>query len=423
MESSSAGHGSLPAHVDTGSLAVVCLSPQRWDVDLPTNRQQIMTRVRQRGHHVVFVETGPWALRYLRVLLRGPERRSLLRQLRSGEPLPDGIRLLKAPTVAPWGHKYRTAARINARLTARAVRRHLRHVSEPIVLWLYDPCFADCIGLAGERFAVYDCVDDYPEQTGGDARKHALVARYDRLAAARARLVFATATSLLERHRAVNPRTTLVRNVGDFAHFSAAASRDNAAPEVAGLPRPVIGFAGNFDSNKVDFALLEHLASTRDDGTLLLIGPSRPDTRARIDDLARRANVRYLDARSYASLPSYVAAFDVAIIPYLANAYTRSCFPLKTFEYLAAGKPVVASGLPELSELAPHVDLAAGPEAFVLAVERALLRTGDAHVAARRRLAASNTWETRTSRLLDLISGEMATASLPARARATMVSR
>ena len=67
-----------------------------------------------------------------------------------------------------------------------------------------------------------------------------------------------------------------------------------------------------------------------------------------------------------------MAAFDVAVIPYRENAYTASCFPLKTFEYLAAGKPVVATGLPELRGLEPHVVVADGPEAFVDAVERAL---------------------------------------------------
>jgi glycosyltransferase involved in cell wall biosynthesis len=113
--------------------------------------------------------------------------------------------------------------------------------------------------------------------------------------------------------------------------------------------------------------------------------------------------VRWLGHTPYEELPRRVAAFDVAVIPYLANAYTRSCFPLKLYEYLAAGKPVVASGLPELDGMAPDVVLADGVERFERAVEQALeLRTDDDR-GRRMALAAGNTWEGRAGRLLALV--------------------
>jgi len=93
---------------------------------------------------------------------------------------------------------------------------------QPLVLWLYDPCLAPAVGRCGEAFAVYDCVDDYAEQASG-ARNRALVAAADRRAATDARLVFTTTSALQRRHVLNNPRTHLVRNVGDFAHFSPAA--------------------------------------------------------------------------------------------------------------------------------------------------------------------------------------------------------
>lgn len=79
MESPTRRHDSLrtPAR-DRTQLAVVCLSPQEWQIDLPTNRQQIMIRVRQQGHDVPFVETGRWAGRCLRALVRGPNRLDLV---------------------------------------------------------------------------------------------------------------------------------------------------------------------------------------------------------------------------------------------------------------------------------------------------------------------------------------------------------
>jgi glycosyltransferase involved in cell wall biosynthesis len=315
--------------------------------------------------------------------------------------------VMKAPNLAPWGHRYRRAAEINSALTAWSVRRRMRANLEPAVLWLYDPCFAGCVGKAGERFAVYDCVDDYAEQVGADPRKRALVSKYDSLAASRSRLVFATAGALVERHLRRNAHTYLVRNVGDFRHFAPAVDRSLAAEELAVLRRPVVGFVGNFLADKVNFTLLEVIASRRPEWTLLLVGPAREDTQEALRRLASRENVCWLGAKSYEDIPRYVAAFDVALIPYLRNAYTQSCFPLKTFEYLAAGKPVVASGLPELEGMEPHVMLADDADGFIGAVERSLAHTSPSNVAARQELAAANTWETRTHRLLELVAAEL----------------
>jgi glycosyltransferase involved in cell wall biosynthesis len=126
-----------------------------------------------------------------------------------------------------------------------------------------------------------------------------------------------------------------------------------------------------------------------------------------VRELASRSNVHWLGLQSYAALPRVVAAFDVALIPYLENDYTRSCFPLKVYEYLAAGKPVVATGLPELAKLAPDVLLTAGTDQAVAAVEL-VLAEDDAARARRIARAAANTWETRTSRLLALVRDELA---------------
>jgi glycosyltransferase involved in cell wall biosynthesis len=388
------------------SFAIACLSPQPWDVDLPTNRQQIMARAARRGHRVLFVECGAFVGRHMRDLIRGPGRRSVARQLLAAEEVAPGVHVTKAPNLLPWGHRYALAARGNARLTAWAVRRRLRRLPAPAILWLYDPCFADAIGRSGERFAVYDCVDDYREQTGGDPQRRALVSACDRAAAERSRVVFTTATPLLERHRGVNPRTHLVRNVGDFEHFVTAADRRNASASLGVLARPVVGFAGNFLAEKVDLDLLERIATSRPDWTLLLVGPERAETAGRLRSLAGLPNVVWIGAVPYAGVPAAVAAFDVALIPYIANAYTRSCFPLKVYEYLAAGKPVVATGLPELADLGPHVVLAESHDAAIAAIEAALAApVGDREV--RQAVAAQNTWETRTARLLDLVAAEL----------------
>jgi glycosyltransferase involved in cell wall biosynthesis len=389
------------------TLQVVCLASQSWRTELPTNRQQIMARVARSGHDVLYVETEFFLGRHLLDLLRSGDRWSLLRRLIATESAAPGVRVMKAYTLLPRGHRYRFSARVNSALTAWALRRRSRRYGGATVLWLYDPCFAGCIGSSGEVFAVYDCVDNYAEQSGADPRRRALVSDCDAVAASRARLVFATARSVAERHRPRNAKTFLVPNVGDFEHFAPAADRSLVDPELAMLQRPVIGFAGNFLAQKVDFELLEILASSRPEWTIVLIGPAHEDTAVKVNRISARGNVHWLGAVPYEELPRYVAGFDVAIIPYLSNEYTAGCFPLKTFEYLAAGKPVVASGVPELDGMEPYVALVRDADAFMVAVERALSETSSSDAVSRQKLAAENTWEARANRLLELVGTEL----------------
>jgi glycosyltransferase involved in cell wall biosynthesis len=397
----------VPAPPAAGAFSIVCLSPQDWDAPLPTNRQQIMSRAARRGHRVVFVETGGFVGRHLWRLLRGLSRGSLARRLLAGDEVAPGIRVVKLLNLLPFGQRYAAVNRLNWRLGAHAVRREARRLPEPRVAWIYDPRGVEALGSLGEAFAVYDCVDDYAEQASYARRSKALVETADREAGVAARLVFATTRPLFERHAARNAKTHLVSNVGDFEHFAVAFERSIAEPELLGLPRPVLGFAGNLAASKVDFDLLATLAGAFAHGTLLLAGPAERAVSDRLAQVCSLPNVHWLGPRSYGDLPRVVAAFDVALIPYLENEYTRSCFPLKLYEYLAAGKAVVATGLPELAGLEPHAVVAADATAAVAAVEEALER-GNEGLQDRRALAAGNTWETRTSRLLELVDEELA---------------
>jgi len=390
--------------VTAAPFTIVCVSRQDWDTALPTNRQQIMQRAAEKGHRVLFVESGGHLSRHLWRLVTGPRRASLARRLFGAESPSDSIRVEKALTIAPWGQKFPLANRINSRLTAVRIRR-AKSLGSPRILWLYDPTAFELVGRVAEDFTVYDVVDDYAEQVGSDERRRRFVASADGEAAARSEVVFATTAELYERELTRNPNTYLVRNGADYDHFAHA---NGTSDEVSALPAPVIGFAGNLTAEKVDFDLLEAVARSRPDWSIALVGPVAANARSSYERLAELPNVHGLGFRRYEDLPGYVSAFSVGVIPYGANEYTRNCSPLKVFEYLAAGKPVVASGVPTLEGMEPDVVLAESPESFVEAIEAALANDSADAVARRRDLAKTNTWETRTERLLELVDGRLA---------------
>jgi glycosyltransferase involved in cell wall biosynthesis len=385
-------------------FSIVCVSRQDWHAGLPTNRQQIMIRAARRGHRVLFVESGGHIGRHLWRLVTGPDRGSVARRLFGGEQPAESITVEKALTFVPWGQKFPLANRINSRFTGARIRWAARGLGGPRILWIYDPTAFELVGHAGEDLTVYDVVDDYAEQVGPDARRRRFVAAADEAAACRSQVVFATTTGLYERQLQRNPETHLVRNGADFAHFS---HTNGTAPEVRSFAGPVVGFAGNLTAEKVDFDLLEAVARARPEWSLVLVGPPAEDARGQLDRLGALDNVHALGFRPYEELPAYVSGFSVGVIPYRATAYTGNCSPLKVYEYLAAGKAVVASGVPELSGMEPDVTLADRPEAFVAAIESALAASSPEAVARRRATAEQNTWEGRTERLLDLVGGRL----------------
>jgi len=114
-------------------------------------------------------------------------------------------------------------------------------------------------------------------------------------------------------------------------------------------------------------------------------------------------NVHLLGKQDYESLPDYLAALDVCLIPYKQSAWTAGCFPNKLNEYLSSGRPVVATALPELAPYADVVDVAPDAEAFVAACQRALTERDPARAEKRRALARAHSLEARCDTLDDLL--------------------
>jgi glycosyltransferase involved in cell wall biosynthesis len=234
---------------------------------------------------------------------------------------------------------------------------------------------------------VYEVVDELGVFPGD----HAALRRQHEMLLRSADVVVATADRLLADAQELRPDAILNPNGADFEHFA-----NGAGPvpnEVAGIGGPVVGYTGAL-ARWFDYDLVRHAARARPDIRFVLIGPDHDGTLAD-SRLAELRNVRALGPRPYADLPAYLRGFDVAMIPFTVDDITRSVSPIKLFEYMAAGLPVVTSDLPECRKIGA-VFVAESPDAFVRNLDTALARKDDpALVAELKRSALANTWDER----------------------------
>ncbi|MBI1759639.1 MAG: glycosyltransferase [Actinobacteria bacterium] len=253
----------------------------------------------------------------------------------------------------------------------------------------------------GVRRVLYG-TDDYVAGARLMGQDAARLERDERRQLARADLVLAVSPVLRDRWTGQGvPEVVVLPNGCDAERFAGA----DEAPWPASLPadRPIAGLIGQL-SDRIDIALLEAVA---DLGSLLLVvGPLHPGWEPeRFAALTRRPNVRYAGEVGKAELAGYLGAIDVGLTPYRDSAFNRASFPLKTLEYLAAGRPVVSTDLPATRWLATDLITTAGtPTGFAAAVREAFSTARRPDLVVRRRaFAAGHSWARRAGTLAGLL--------------------
>ena len=269
-------------------------------------------------------------------------------------------------------------------------------------IWTYNPMILDlALSLHGSKL-IYHCVDDLSASPGID--KNAVLLNEDALLK-KCDLVFCTSRKLEERCRTLaGSRVHFLSNVVDYEHFSKARANPLEPDDLKSLPHPRIGFIGALSSYKIDVENITYVAKKRPEWQWVLIGKigeGQPDSN--LDALQTFPNIHFLGPKDYQILPEYLAHFDVAVIPTPRNDYTESMFPMKFFEYMAAGRAIVARDIHSLQEYRNVFY----PYDSGLELERQIetaLRGGIREPALSDQLARENTWERRLEKMIDFIN-------------------
>lgn len=305
------------------------------------------------------------------------------------------------PTPARW----RFGRRLNERVARRGLVERVAEATSggrgPLIVWVADPRLVAAALALPRDILVFDAIDDWREHPWAGL---ATVREGYALAAEHADIMFAVHPSLLE--------WIAPRRLGEFLPNAVDSRRwDGASPDagLACLPRPLVGYAGMIQ-RRLDIGLLAGVATRLPQVTFALIGGVTPDTEEGLRALPR--NVRLLGPRRHDALPAMVAAFDACMVPHTRDALTGSMDPLKMYEYLAAGRPVVATVTSPNPRVGECVRLATTPEAFATALLEEIAGDDAGRREARRRAVAGETWPARTDRVLAVLEGALTTTAV-----------
>ena len=277
------------------------------------------------------------------------------------------------------------------------------HGIEHYVLWYYTPMALGFTRHLSPLATVYDCMDELSLFAGAPP----LLRERERELLRRADLVFTGGQSLYQAKRTQHHNVHAFPSSVDRAHFAQARTALDEPTDQRQVPRPRLGYYGVIDE-RIDLDLVGEVARLRPDWQLVLVGPV---VKIDAEQLPRRSNIHYLGIKGYTDLPSYLASWDVAIMPFAHNDATRFISPTKTLEYLAAGKPVVSTSITDVAT--PYgkqglVQLADTAEDFVAAAERAMSEQQEARLPAVDAMLAGTSWQQTWERMRALIEAEVA---------------
>ncbi|MBI4355029.1 MAG: YdcF family protein [Candidatus Omnitrophica bacterium] len=381
---------------------ILCISSIDWDF-IWQGHQEIMSTLAAQGNRVLFIEnTG-----VRRVRLSDWSR--LQRRLRNWRKGIGGIRqererlYVYSPLVLPFPYS-RLARRINRWLLLRTIRRWMKAMDfyHPII-WTFLPTAItiDLVRQVDYKLLIYYCIDSFIDSSAAAKR----IVESERRLIAMADLVFVTSHRLQEHCRPHNAAVHVFPfGVSSKWFDGSQPAAGEAPPDIAAIPHPRIGYVGGLHQ-WVDQPLLAQLAQRQRGYSFVFVGPIQTD----VATLQRQANVHFLGQKPAEQLPQYIQAFDVCLIPYRLTDYTHSVYPTKLNEYLALGKPVISTALPEVSHFNERhgalVLLGRTPEEFAQLVDRALHDTGDGELLERRRsVARLNTWDVKMASMSALIA-------------------
>lgn len=386
----------------------VCFSVNNWE-KRRARKQQFMLHLSKREDvgKVLYIEPP---LNFFRLIffpwieLKTTEGRRRWRRALVGalDPVTNKLWVATPIFFIPFSFRVNFFYKANLYLTNVWVARIARQNHfQDIVLWLYHPLDEPLLRWFKERrVACFDWAEEwteyfkeFTEKGRGHLKKaqEAIIAGVD--------CVFVVSKRLLDKAKTLNPNSYFIHDGVIPEIFSA---YKGAIPQdLKNIKHPIIGYSGTF-YDRVDIDLVKSLSRALPDCSLVFVGNIQHD-RVDITSLkgASIKNIYFLGVKDYEELPGYLMNFDVCILPYYASQLISS--PTKIYDYLACGKPVVATGLSELEYLREWVKLADSGEKFIQLVKESLFEKDSVLIQKRIQKARENSWAVHAEEIIGIV--------------------
>ncbi len=318
------------------------------------------------------------------------------------------------PLVFPFAEKFKIISLLNRVLMIIRIKMKMWSLGfKNYILWFYTPKSIYLMGRLKEKFVVYDIMDEHSKFNGAPKD----IDETERRLIEGCNIVFTGTNRLWEEKREFNSnshffpcgvdysrfakaqnKNVIARSVSDeaisksgIASPSARNDRKRTFPdEMADIPSPIIGYVGAVD-DRLDYDLVRMMAESHPEWSIVIIGPF---VGIRRDDLPGMKNIFYLGGKKYEELPVYMKYFNVCIMPFKKNPLTEKINPTKALEYMAAGKPIVSTPIPDMIEFYSHIiKIGHDADSFIKHVEREINTPDLRGITEGINLSRERTWE------------------------------
>ncbi|NLP31080.1 MAG: glycosyltransferase family 1 protein [Clostridiales bacterium] len=367
---------------------IVCISTSNY-FPVPTRKQNVMNRLKDA--EIIYIDPP--------VSLLAPLKdRSALERLtayrRPGQKVRENITVYPPPPSFPFFNKYRWINRINQKRLSRYIKKLIRrHGFDKPYLWCYSPTSCDLIKHIPNRGVIYDCVDRHSAYKG--MINPPVVDKMEEDLAKKANFVFCTAQGLYDTLIEYNKNIELIPNGVAYEIFS------KVSQEKKKDDKPVFGFIGMLQEC-IDYDCIEKLAEAYPKGEIIMIGRTLPGVD--ISALKKYSNIKFLGLIPQVELPKYISKFDVCLNVFRQGRLSKDVSPLKLYEYLATGKPIVSTKEPlQVTDFSDVVYIAENADDFVVKCEEALNENDQEKVKKRIEYARACSWDERVKRMEELL--------------------
>lgn len=385
---------------------IICISSIDWDF-IWQGHQEIMSTFAKNGNRVLFINNTGVRSPNLSDVSRVKKRiKDWWRSYKGFKKELDNL-YIYSPVVLPFPYS-RIARFINKLILLRSLKCWMRSMDfmSPIV-WTFLPTGTalDLIAGLDKKLLVYYCIDSFVDSSSS-AKK---IAKTEKKLICQSDEVFVTSKNLYDYCKKYSDKVSIFPFGVNVEQFEAVRnSPDLAIPDdLKGINAPIVGYIGGIHK-WLDQDLIRDVALERPDYAFVMVGPVQTD----ISKLKDVSNIHFLGAKDHACLPLYIYFFDICWIPYLVTDYTNNVYPTKLNEYLAMGKAVLSTRLPEIERINIEdkdiVMIGDSIEDFVQNIDNSNSGKTDIDLVNKRiGFASENTWGKRINQMCELMAKRM----------------